>query len=211
MNNISKKQSDIWAGKFGDEYISRNYPNEQQINLRLKFWKKILNKLQDKPKSLLEVGPNAGMNLRALKSYNSKFDLHAVEPNKKAMNILVDDNIVKKKNIQNGSCEKIDKISNSIDFVFTWGVLIHIEPEKQKKSIEEIYRVSNKYILCVEYFSDKLEYVNYRNSDTLLVKRDFGSLYLDCFSDLEVIDYGFTWKKFDNLDNSNWWIFKKKG
>ncbi len=43
----------------------------------------------------------------------------------------------------------------------------------------------------------------------VLFKRDFGSFWLDNFPDIEVLDYGFAWKRVTAMDNVTWWIFKK--
>ena len=75
--------------------------------------------------------------------------------------------------------------------------------------MKEIYRVSNKYILCLEYFSDKEEIIDYNQGAALLVKRDYGSIYLDNFPKLKVVDYGFLWKRTELMDNVTWWLFEK--
>ena len=59
---------------------------------------------------------------------------------------------------------------------FTSGVLIHIEPERLGATMDEIHRVSSKYILCAEYFSPRAETLRYRGQEGLLFKNDFGGL-----------------------------------
>ena len=71
------------------------------------------------------------------------------------------------------------------------------------------HRVARRYIVCVEYFSDQPETIPYRGHSEVLFKRDFGSLWLDCFPDLRVLDYGFFWKRLTGLDNLTWWLFEK--
>ena len=97
----------------------------------------------------------------------------------------------------------------SFDLVFTSGVLIHIHPDNLLSSCSEIHRVTRRYIVCIEYFSDKPEEIHYRGHDELLFKRDFGSFWLDNFPDLETRDYGFAWKRVTGLDNPTWWVFEK--
>jgi hypothetical protein len=53
--------------------------------------------------------------------------------------------------------------------------------------------------------------VRYRDQDEALFKRDFGSYWLDNFSDLRTLGYGFQWKRVTGLDNVNWWLFRKSG
>ena len=98
--------------------------------------------------------------------------------------------------------------AEKFDIVFTCGVLIHIHPENLLDAMKEIYRVSKKYIVCAEYFSDKDEEINYHGEDGLLFKKDFGSFYLDNFPNLKLIDYGFSWKRVTGMDNLTWWIFE---
>ena len=93
---------------------------------------------------------------------------------------------------------------------FTSGVLIHIHPDDLLDSMGEIHRVAKRYVVCIEYFSDKPEMIPYRGHDDRLFKRDFGSYYLDNFPDLSVVDYGFSWKRLTGLDNLTWWVFEKR-
>ena len=51
--------------------------------------------------------------------------------------------------------------------------------------------------------------VRYRGYDDMLYKRDYGSMMLDLFPDLHVIDYGFLWKRITDLDDVNYWLFEK--
>ena len=43
-----------------------------------------------------------------------------------------------------------------------------------------------------------------------LFKRDFGGFWLDNFPDLQVVKYGFSWKRLTGLDNLTWWVFEKR-
>ena len=97
----------------------------------------------------------------------------------------------------------------SIDLVFTSGVLIHVAPEFLEVAYREMYRVARRYLLTIEYFSAEPETKTYRGEDGLLFKRDFGSLWLDLFPPLILVDYGFFWKRATGLDNLTWWLFAK--
>ena len=164
------------------------------------MWSKILLSLPDVD-SILEVGANIGLNLDVLEVL-SHARLIGLEPNDKARAEIKFRSI-------NGSGEKIPLEDSSIEMVFTCGVLIHIPPVNLKKVCDEIYRVSSKYIVCIEYFSDKMEIVNYRGKKDLLWKRDFGKYWSDNYS-LSLVDYGFFWKEATGLDNLTYFIFEKK-
>ena len=47
--------------------------------------------------SILEVGSNVGVNLRAIKRFDSDIKLYAVEPNETAIDILIKDNVLNQK------------------------------------------------------------------------------------------------------------------
>ena len=59
------KQEFFWKGKFGDQYIKRNNAKSLLVAHK-KFFKKILIKA-NKINSIIEFGPNIGINLMVLK------------------------------------------------------------------------------------------------------------------------------------------------
>ena len=109
-----------------------------------------------------------------------------------------------------GLASSIPLPDGKVDLAFTSGVLIHIHPSKLLASCREVHRVTRQYLVCIEYFSDKDEEILYRGHAEALFKRDFGGFYLDNFSDLRVLDYGFAWKRLTGLDNLTWWLFEKQ-
>ena len=46
-------------------------------------------------------------------------------------------------------------------------------PNDLKRATDEIMRISNKYILCIEYFSDKLTEMKYQGKNKLLFKMEW--------------------------------------
>jgi spore coat polysaccharide biosynthesis protein SpsF len=164
--------------------------------------------LQAPPESILEIGANLGINLRALRALTAA-RLFAVEPNDKARSILVKDGIVAATDVRSGVASAIDFGDDAVDLAFTSGVLIHIHPDDLLVSLREIYRCSKRWIVCVEYFSDKIEMIPYRGHNDRLFKRDFGSFWLDNFPKLRPVAYGFAWRRVTGLDNLTWWLFEK--
>jgi len=205
---IHKKQINFWTGDTGNKYIKRNQTNEDNQNNRLNFWKKIFSKIElDTNAKIFEVGANIGLNLSAIQLLGN-YQIFALEPNQLACAEIEKNKIVKANNLIQSTANKIGFKDKSFELTFTCGVLIHIHPDDLLKAMEEIIRVSNKYIICAEYFSDKEEEIKYHGEDELLFKRDFGSYYLDNFPKLKLIDYGFSWKKVTGMDNLTWWIFE---
>lgn len=206
----STPQSEFWRGEFGNAYVDRNVASSEQMQARLALWSEILSHtISVPPASILEVGANLGINLRAFQQLSSARRL-ALEPNEKAREILVMDGIVAPGDVRGGLAQKIDFPDAVADFAFTSGVLIHIHPDHLAASLKEIHRCSSRWIACVEYFSDKPEMIPYRGHDDRLFKRDFGGLWLDSFPDLRIVAYGFAWKRVTGLDNLTWWLFEKR-
>jgi hypothetical protein len=92
--------------------------------------------------------------------------------------------------------------------VFTGGVLIHISLENLNQVISEIHRVSNKYIMAMEYYAPEETVIPYRGHTALLWKRDFCKHYLDTFTDLSLVSTGYV--DAPGFDRDTWWLFEKK-
>ena len=208
--NSETRQSSTWRGEFGDAYTKRNTGSPEILSARIALWRRIFESLVSAPpSSILEVGANLGINLQALGHMNSA-ELFAVEPNALARAKLAERQFLPPNNISDGLAHDLRFPDESFDLVFTSGVLIHIHPDNLLSSCSEIHRVARRYIVCIEYFSDKPEEIHYRGYDELLFKRDFGSFWLDNFPDLGTKDYGFIWRRATGLDNSTWWVFEKR-
>ena len=77
---------DFWSGQFGDEYIDRNV-SDQLFASNLHFFSNILKSCANIT-SVIELGANVGMNIKALKLLSPGSNLHAVEINESAYNEL---------------------------------------------------------------------------------------------------------------------------
>lgn len=200
MRNLSLQEK-LWSSKFGDDYIERN-----RHELRIAHWKKIFNKAHiEDDFSFLEFGANIGVNLDSIKQIYNNVKCTGIEINKNAFLELSS----KHKAI---NCSILDfKNSNQYDFVFTFVCLIHINPNQLNDIYKKIYNISNKYILIAEYFNPIPVVVKYREQENALFKRDFAGDILDLYPNLEIVDYGFFWKRDPNCkeDNINWFLFKK--
>lgn len=203
-------QESLWRGEFGDAYVDRNEVDPAAIAARISCWAEMLRTIAGAPPaSILEVGANIGRNLRAIQRLTAA-KLYALEPNGKARERLVADEVVDADKTLDGIASKIPMADSSVDLAFTFGVLIHIHPDNLLASMREIYRVSRRYIICAEYFADKPTEVTYRGHSEALFKRDFGGYYLDNFPKLKVVDYGFFWSRMTAMDNTTWWVLEKQ-
>lgn len=203
------KQLNEWANEFGNAYIERNQCTEELVQKRTTAFAQMLRPLGfDQPCTILEVGSNIGHNIKALQRINGA-ELHALEPNPRAREILHTEKILPACQIHEGSAESLPFGDLSMDMVFTCTVLIHVPDETLKKACQEIHRVANKYILVIEYFSPSNEVIKYHGREDMLFKRDYGSVFLELFPELTLLDYGFFWKPLTALDNCNYWLFRK--
>lgn len=203
-------QLNAWKGTFGDEYTSRNRGAGSSISRGVRAYKAVLQDLQIG--SVLEVGSNIGRNLLFLsKAMKTNVKLFAVEPNINAFRELTTKKELDLAGAWNCTAFEIPLADDSIDLVFTSGVLIHISPEDLPKATDEIVRISSRYVFCCEYFSDTPTEISYRGREGLLFKRDFGAFYDERYPQLECIRYGFWWKRdFKMFGNLNWWLFRKR-
>jgi pseudaminic acid biosynthesis-associated methylase len=200
------EQEAFWAGEFGGGYLNRNN-SEKQIVARMVHFAKSLESAPG-VKSILELGCNIGMNLQALKRLNPDFSLSAYEINPEAAAIAKD------LKIADITCNTIItpiKTEKTFDLTFTSGVLIHIAPSALDSVYQNLYDLSNRYILVNEYFNPTPVMVEYRGEKDRLFKRDFAGDLIDKFG-LRLVDYGFLYRR-DNYfprDNSTWFLLEKQ-
>jgi pseudaminic acid biosynthesis-associated methylase len=205
------KQVDLWRSDFGADYAERgnNRITAEGQRLLMRDWGKMLaHAVTPAPQSVLEVGCNIGRNLLALTHFIP--EIHGVEPNPKACAIARGFPELAQAKITEGDGFALPYGDGAIDLVFTSGVLIHVAPDNLGRMVDEVVRVSRRYILCIEYFSHQPEAAPYHGMEGFLFKRDFGRFYLERHPGLRVLDYGFLWQALDSSDDSNWWLFAKE-
>lgn len=201
------EQEEFWANEFGTEYIERNQ-GDQLLASNLNFFTKALQQV-GKIDSCIEFGANIGMNLKALKLLYPGINLKAIEINENAANSLRE--LIGRDNVYNGSIFDF-KVETKVQLSIIKGVLIHINPKMLQKVYEQLYDASDKYILIAEYYNPSPVTLNYRGHDDRLFKRDFAGEFLDQYSDTELIDYGFSYRRDPAFpqDDITWFLIKKK-
>ncbi len=199
---MRSKQSEIWAGDFGDAYTERN---EVAPAKRVQAFKAMLEGLEIQ--SALEAGCNKGHNLEAIAlALGRPCELSGIELNKHALELARKTR--PQFNFIEGELCALPFESGSFDLAFTAGVLIHIPPASLEQAMAEIFRVAKRYVLCVEYRADSEEEIAYRGQAGLLWKRDYGAIYRKSFPELEPMRSGF-WTAEDGFDRTHWNLFKK--
>jgi pseudaminic acid biosynthesis-associated methylase len=200
-------QENFWAQDFGNNYIFRNN-KKSSISSNINLFCTAL-KTVNKPLSLIEFGANIGLNLTAIKALYPEMNLHGIEINDKAASILQE--TIGSENVS--KCSILDyKNPLKYDISLIKGVLIHINPEMLPIVYDKLYKSSSRYILICEYYNPTPVSVDYRGIKDRLFKRDFAGEMLDRFDDLNLIDYGFVYKRDKNFpqDDITWFLLKKR-
>lgn len=202
-------EADFWTGEFGDSYTQRHGITPAVVNSRTRFWADILRHLPQEPYRIMEVGANVGLNIHALSRLVSS-EFVAVEPNTGARTKLRESGLVPSYGLLSQPAPPIQWASDGCAMVFTCGVLVHVDPDDLKKFCAEIYRVSSKWIVCIEYFSKNPRMVPYHGYANKLWTRDFGEFYIQNFP-VKPIACGFAWHMTTGMDDVTYWIFEKAG
>jgi pseudaminic acid biosynthesis-associated methylase len=197
---VKTEQEKFWEGDFGDEYTIRNAGDWDE--LYRKQWGVTRTELNDeflsdlkKSDSILEVGCNRANQLQILHKQGFE-NLWGIEINRKALRIAKENTSF---NIIEGSGFNIPFKDGFFELAFTSGVLIHIAPADLPRIIDEIYRVSARYIWGFEYYAEECEQIEYRGHRNRLWKNDFPRLYQDRYPDLKVVKE----RKIKYLENDN--------
>ena len=200
-------QESLWAGEFGDEYVSRNRGGDL-VAANEELFRKVLARA-DGVTSVLELGCNIGNNLKALRTLLPDADLHGVEINAEA---AAEVTAWGGATVEVGSL--LDRpVDRRYDLTFTKGVLIHVAPQRLPDAYRALTRASGRWVLVCEYYNPTPVEVSYRGVDHALFKRDFAGEILDATPGLRLVDYGFTYHRdpLHPLDDSTWFLMEHTG
>ena len=157
--------------------------------------------------SVLELGTNVGLNLKAIRALLPEASLSGVEINQKAASEL---KAWGHAEVYNQSL--LDFVSDKLwDLAFTKGVLIHMPPERLPDAYDALYNSSSRYICVAEYYNPTPMTIEYRGNEDKLFKRDFAGELMDRFPALRLIEYGFVWKRDPVFpaDDVTWFLLEK--
>jgi pseudaminic acid biosynthesis-associated methylase len=210
---METNQMEFWLGKFGKEYTDRNrttleefdrYYVDQYGITRSEINQQMLGDYSIG--NVLEVGCNVGEQLRSLQSlgysnlYGIELQQYAVEKSKE---------ICREINIIQGSAFDLPFKDNYFDLVFTNGVLIHISPEDLNVVIDEMVRVSKRYIWGFEYYAPSHIELEYRGNSAKMWKGDFAKLFLQRHPNLQLVKVNnYKYLQSDNIDQM--YLLEKK-
>ena len=198
------ENAQFWAGTFGDQYLARQF-TPAILAANINFFARALASVGPLA-SVLELGANAGQNLRGLRQLFPSALLIGVEINARACESLRQ---VEGVEVRNQSLLEFEP-STQVDLVFTKTVLIHIAPADLPRAYDVLYRTTRRFLLVAEYYSPRPEMIEYRGHRDKLFKRDFAGDLLDTYSDLSVRDYGFVYRRDKHAqDDVTWFLLEK--
>lgn len=200
------EQEHFWQGKFGDSYIERNI-EDKIIASDTALFAKALSRV-GQLSSVIELGANIGLNLRAIRNLFPSVEMRGVEINSQAAIALKD--LIGAANVHEGSILDF-KVDKEADLALVKGVLIHINPEVLDVVYQKLYQATSKYILLCEYYNPSPVAVDYRGHQNRLFKRDFAGEMLDKYPSLKLLDYGFVYRHDPTfpLDDITWFLLSK--
>lgn len=200
-------QEAFWAGEFGTEYIQRNQ-GDALLASNLSFFSQALRGAQS-IKTCIEFGANIGMNLKALKLLYPTQEQHAIEINTDAAFHL--SQVIPSEHVYQTSILDF-KPGRTWDLVLIKGVLIHINPDELPTVYDKLVSSSNKYLLVSEYYNPSPVAISYRGHSDRLFKRDFAGEIMDRFPQMQLVNYGFVYRR-DPIfpqDDITWFLMEKK-
>lgn len=159
----------LWRSEFGRDYTDRN---DHERPERIGAWRRLLDGIA--PARVLEVGCNVGWNLEYLRGLGVPH-LYGIEP--QAYAVARARGRGPAFGVLQGTAFDLPFRDRWFDLAFTSGVLIHISPETIGAALDELHRVSRRWIAAIEYDHPTEQEVAYRGHAGALWKRDHGALW----------------------------------
>jgi len=202
------EQEAFWAGQFGSDYIARNEHTPETLAGNLFSFTRILERAQPSPTSVIELGANIGLNLRALRLLLPRAHQTAVEINAAAVERLRRDGVgdeVVHESLLNFTPAR------AYDLALIKGVMIHLDPTMLPAVYRKLADCSARFVLIAEYYNRRPEEISYRGHSGKLFRRDFGGEFLDACPEFRLLDYGFSYHRDvrEAQDDLTWFLFQR--
>jgi spore coat polysaccharide biosynthesis protein SpsF len=201
-------QEEFWAGEFGADYIRRNQGNALLAS-NLDFFAKAL-RMSRHVNTCIEFGANIGMNLKALKLLHPAQDQYGIEINADAASELT--RFIPPDHVYQTSILDF-KSQRTWDLALIKGVLIHINPDELPQVYDKLVAATGNYLLVAEYYNPAPVSIPYRGYTDRLFKRDFAGEIMERHPKMQLVDYGFAYRRDPNFpqDDITWFLMEKKG
>ncbi len=203
------EQEQFWAGDFGNDYIARNECTPEALAADLFFFTGALKAMRRTPESIIELGANIGLNLRALRLLFPGTKQTAVEINDQAVERLRRDRVADE--VVHDSILNFTPTRRH-DLALIKGVMIHLNPEMLPQVYRKLAECSSRHVLIAEYYNRRPDEVTYRGHTARLFRRDFGGEFMDACQEFSCVDYGFSYHRDarERQDDLTWFLFEKK-
>jgi pseudaminic acid biosynthesis-associated methylase len=201
------EQEVFWAGEFGNAYIERNQ-GDALLASNLDFFSKALRATRG-IQSCIEFGANIGMNLKAIQLLHPRIQASAIEINAAAAAQLQE--VIAPDNVHNTSIIDFEP-TRTYDLALIKGVLIHINPNELPQVYDKLVASCERYLLVAEYYNPAPVTIPYRGHADRLFKRDFAGEIMDRHPQLQLLDYGFSYRRDPNFpqDDITWFLMEKQ-
>lgn len=206
--SFKTEQEAFWAGAFGTEYIERNQ-GDALLASNLDFFAKALRATSN-VHSCIEFGANIGMNLKALKLLHPNQEQYGIEINAEAAREL--SKVIPAAHVHQTSILDFDPVQ-TWNLVLIKGVLIHMNPDVLNQVYDKLVASTDRYLLVAEYYNPAPVAIPYRGHSDRLFKRDFAGEIMERHAHMELIDYGFAYRRDPNFpqDDITWFLMEKRG
>jgi pseudaminic acid biosynthesis-associated methylase len=198
------EQEQFWAGEFGDTYTDRNAGSHLMASKLARFARVL--KRTGPVDSVLELGANSGMNLRAIRALQPDAEIAGVEINGQACDEMrtIDGCEVHHASILDWRPDR------RYDLAMTVGVLIHINPDRLPDVYDLLAEAAGRFVLIAEYYNPTPVAVSYRGNTDRLFKRDFAGEFVD-HHPFDLVDYGFEYHRDTfGADDVTWFLLRRR-
>ncbi len=201
------EQEDFWAGAFGADYIQRNR-GDALLASNLDFFAKALRGTRG-VRSCIEFGANIGMNLRAIRLLYPCIEAYGIEINPVAAQQLAE--LITPAHVFCGSILDFQS-DQTRDLALIKGVLIHVNPDALPDVYAKLVAATHRYLLVAEYYNPSPVAIPYRGHSDRLFKRDFAGEIMDRHTQMQLLDYGFAYRRDPNFpqDDITWFLMEKR-
>ncbi|MFW5703641.1 MAG: UMP kinase [Patescibacteria group bacterium] len=151
---------EYYKGQAGLRFTKRLPRTQQVMNSLINWYRAFLIRFFLNPKKCLDVGCGTGQLIKHLRAFG--VDAYGIDISKNAID-LVDKEV--KPYVKEGSITKLPYKQGEFDLVITYDVLQHIEQSKIRKAIQELIRVSNKYVLNKIYTKENIYMTKFHSRD----------------------------------------------
>lgn len=206
--SFKTEQEAFWAGAFGTEYIQRNQ-GDALLASNLDFFAKALRATRH-VRSCIEFGANIGMNLKALKLLHPTQEQHGIEINAEAAREL--SKVIPAAHVHQTSILDFEP-AQTWNLVLIKGVLIHMNPDVLNQVYDKLVASTDRYLMVAEYYNPAPVAIPYRGHTDRLFKRDFAGEIMERHPGMQLVDYGFAYRRDPNFpqDDITWFLMEKRG